>query len=670
MPHKLKKLARTVKTQGPQLRTFSFERSTINDEARTVELSFSSETRDVVRWFGVEVLGHNPNEVRLERINTGGPLLVDHRGDQIGVVEKAWIDETTRKGRAIVRFSTSARGEEIFRDVKDGIRQNVSFAYDVYRYILEEEGKNGAPDVLRAVDWEPLEISIVSMPADISIGVGRSNDFQPREIEIFTYEAEPKIETERDKGGNNEMEKCSVCGKELVNGACPDGHGRSHTPSAPVVTVTPEQERANERKRIQEIQAMAAPFRGRVDGLDELERQFIDNGKDVNEFSRAVLARFNVNPENVVPSAADVVLNEREAAQYSILRGLTASLDGVSSFEMEVSREIEKKLGRGTSGFFVPTTLRGAVQGQRAAIATAGVAGTDAAGGYTVPTYLQPLIEILRAKMLVRSMGAQVMSGLSGLVNFPKQLATAVLYWVAENSGADVDESDLSNYFGSIGLTPKQAMATLAYSRTFLAQTSLDAESFFRNDLTRVNALGLDKVSISGTGVGSEPRGILATTGIGLVALGDNGAVPTWDAIVGLETEVAVDNADFGTLGYLTNPEMRGKLKTTQKFANTNGDPIWEKGSNGFGEMNGYRAGATTQVPNDLVKGTSGAACSAILFGNWNDLVIGEYGALELLVDPFRLKKQGMVEITSNLLADVLVLRAQSFSAIKDAKKA
>lgn len=665
MSSRLRKLARSVKMSGPQIRAFQFDRSKINIDARTVELSFSSETRDVVRWFGIEVLGHSPGEPRLERINLAGAVLVDHRtGDQVGVVEKAWLDESTRKCRAVVRFGKSARADEIFQDVVDGIRQNVSFAYDVMKFILEEEGKNGQPDVLRAVEWEPLEISIVAIPADISVGVGRSayNYDAPREIDIYEVVTEPNEPNHQ--GGGRKM-NCEHCGKPKSECTC---GGRAHTPAgglspAAGVTLTPDQERAAERKRIQEIQAMAGPFRGKVDGIDDLERQFVENGQDVNAFSRAVLARFNVNPENVIPSATDVVLNERETAQYSILRGCMMALDGGNSLELEVSQEIARKLGRSTSGFFVPTSLR-------APIATAGTTLTSAAGGATVPTYLQPLIEILRAKMLVRAMGAQVLSGLSGLVNFPKQLATAALTWVAENSGTDVSETDLANYFGSIGLTPKQAMATLAYSRTFMAQTSLDAEGFFRNDLSRVNALGLDKVAISGSGSGAEPRGVLNTSGVGIVVCGDpDGAVPTWDHIVGLETDVAVDNADFGTLGYLTNPVMRGKLKTTQKFAGTNGDPIWEKGSNGFGELNGYRAGATTQVPSDLSKGGSSGILSAIIFGNWNDLVIGEYGALELIVDPYRLKKQGMIEITSNLLADVLVLRAQSFAVIKDAKK-
>ncbi len=675
MSIKLRKLERSVKASGPQVRSFQFDRASINTEARTVEFSFSSETRDVVRWFGIEVLGHAPGEVRLDRINMAGPHLVDHNTrDQVGVIEKAWLDETTRKCRAQVRFGQSARAQEIFQDVTDGIRPNISFAYDVYKYILEEEGRNGTPDVLRAIDWEPLETSTVAIPADVSVGIGRSAHHQyseARDIEIYVVVTDSETQTEE----GDETMKCPKCGGDLVDGKCSKCDGRSHAPAGVVApaagSVDVNDVRAKERTRIQEIQVMAEPFRGKVDGLDELVRQFVDNGQDVNAFSTAVLRKFNVSADNVIPSAADVVLGERETAQYSILRGLMASLDGGNCFELEVSQEIERKLGRGTTGFYVPTSLRGAIQqGQRAPIATAAVAGTAAAGGNTVPTYLQPLIEILRAKMLVQSMGAQVLSGLSGNVLFPKQLATAVLTWVAENSGADTGETDLSNYFGQIGLTPKQAMATLAYSRSFMAQTSLDAEGFFRNDLTRVNALGLDRVAIAGSGIGQEPRGVLNTTGVGLIVCGDpDGGVPTWDHVVALETDVSVDNADFGSLGYLTNPLIRGKLKTTQKFANTNGDPVWEKGSNGFGEMNGYRAGATTQVPSDLTKGASVSILSAIIFGNWNDLVIGEYGALELIVDPYRLKKQGMIEITSNILADVLVLRAQSFAAAKDVMK-
>lgn len=657
----LRKIARTVKTQGPQLRTFRFDRSSVNEESRTVELSFSSETRDVVRWFGIEVLGHGPAEVRLDRINTGGPLLVDHRGDQVGVVEKAWIDEATRKGRAVVRFSKSERGEEVFQDVKDEIRQNVSFAYDVFRYILEEEGKNGAPDVLRAVDWEPIEISIVSMPADISIGVGRSNDYQPREIEIYQLiEDTGSDNNNTDRGGRTDM--CEHCGKSKADCTC---GGRGHAPVAggtQTPTVNIGEERAKERKRVQEIQAIAEPFRSMA-GIPDLEQQFINGDRSVEEFSHAILDKIRAagaSPAGVQPVSLD--LTEREHKQYSILRAINmaAGIIEADGLEMDIHREIVKKLnGRETKGLYIPMQLRTL---QRAPLTTA----TSGAGtGYTVATELRDMIELLRAKMLVRAMGAQVLSGLTSNVAFPRQTGAATLYWTGENPGADVSESNLTT--DQVTLSPKTAQATTQYSRQLLQQSSIDIEGFVRNDLSAVGALGLDSAAINGTGASNQPRGILSTSGIGSVAGGTNGATPTWANIVALEAAVATANADVGTLGYLSTTKARGYLKTTPKFAST-GTPIWEKGgADGFGEMNGYKAGATTQVPSNLVKGTSGAVCSGIIFGNWADLLIGEFGVMEIIADPYSKKKQGLVEVTSIMMCDIAVRHPASFAAMVDA---
>lgn len=658
MPSQLRKLARTVKTQGPQLRSFRFDRSTANEEARTVELSFSSETRDVVRWFGIEVLGHGPGEVRLDRINTGGPVLVDHRGDQVGVVEKAWIDEPTRKGRAMVRFSRSERGEEVFRDVLDDIRQNVSFTYEVYRYILEEEGKNGAPDVLRAVDWEPLEISIVSTPADISVGVGRSHDCAPREIEIYASVSDTEP-SEPNQGGNREM-NCEHCGQPKAACTC----SRAHTPAgvqAPAgVIVTPDQERAAERKRIQEIQAMAAPFRGKVSGVEELETQFVENGRSVAEFSRAVLDKMGARGAES-PQPVTFNFNEREQNEYSVLRAISmaAGLRDMSGIEYDIHQEIVRKLnGRTTKGMFIPMQLRAS---QRAPLTTA-TSGPGA--GYTVDTEVRDMIELLRAKMLVRQLGAQVLSGLTSNVAFPRQTGSATLYWTGENPGADVSESNAT--LDQVTLTPKTAQATTQYSRQLLQQSSIDVENFARNDLTAAGALGLDAAAIVGTGSANQPRGILSTSGIGSVAGGANGALPTYANMVALEAAVATANADVGSLGYLTTTKARGILKTTPRFSGVD-TPIWTDGPNGFGMVNGYRAGATTQVPSNLVKGSSGAVCSAIIFGNWNDLLIGEFGVMEIIADPYAKKKQGLIEVTSLMMCDIAVRHPASFAAMVDA---
>jgi len=657
MPRNLRKLARTVKMQGPQLRVLNFDRESLNEEDRTIELSFSSETRDVVRWFGIEVLGHDTGEVRMQRINTAGPLLMDHNTrDQIGVIEKAWIDEKTRKGRALVRFGKSARAQEIWGDVLDGIRSNVSFAYDVFRFVLEEEGKNGQPDVLRAVDWEPLEVSIVSVPADISVGLGRSLEYgEPREIEVYASEPLPK---ER----NNAMKRCAACGHEHDQDTCPRCQGRGLNPPPPAApTVNPEQERANERKRINEIQSVGRTF-ATVVGVDELVRQFVDNGSSVEAFQAAVLDKMRAKPADI-PEPPNVELNEREDQEYSVRNAILLALgERADGFELDIHRSIEEKLGRSSNGIFVPLSLRS--RGNRAATAMDTLSA--AAGGAAVDTTLMPLIEILRNKMMTRALGARVLSGLVGNLSFPKQIASAVLSWVAENSGSDVSESDLSSFLGTVTMGPKSAQATTAVSRQLLAQASEDVEMLIRDDLAAINALGLDLAAINGSGTNNQPRGVLNTSGIGSVAGGTDGLAPAWSHIVNLETEVAVDNADLGSLAYLTNAKVRGKLKQTEKAANT-AQFIWEKGSKGFGELNGYRAAASNQVPSDLDKGSSTGVCSAIIYGNWNDLMIGEWGVIEIIADPYTLKKQGLIELTSFMMADVAVRRAESFAAMKDA---
>jgi HK97 family phage major capsid protein len=204
-------------------------------------------------------------------------------------------------------------------------------------------------------------------------------------------------------------------------------------------------------------------------------------------------------------------------------------------------------------------------------------------------------------------------------------------------------------------------------TRNILLQSSIDIEQFIRNDLAQVIALGIDSAAISGTGSGNQPTGITNTSGIGSVALGTNGAAPTWDSIVNLETEVAIDNADLGNLAYLTNAKGRGKLKRTEKFATTNGSPIWEV-DRLESYVNGYRAVASNQVPSNLTKG-SGSNLSTIIFGNFNDLIVGEWGAFEIKVNEFSdtVFAAGGVEVRALHSVDVAIRHAESFSVITDA---
>ena len=114
-------------------------------------------------------------------------------------------------------------------------------------------------------------------------------------------------------------------------------------------------------------------------------------------------------------------------------------------------------------------------------------------------------------------------------------------------------------------------------------------------------------------------------------------------------------------MGYLTNAKVRGKLKTTSKVSGQNGF-IWEDGM-----LNGYKASVSNQVPSNLTKGTSSGVCSAIIFGNWSDLIIGQWGTLDLMVDPYSGSTSGTVRVVALQDVDIAVRNAVSFSAMLDA---
>lgn len=602
-------------------RNTEIKQEEINKEDRTIELSFSSEM-PVERYFGIEILDHQNTSVRLDRINRGGALLVQHdQADVVGVIEEAYISPD-RKGRARVRFGKSARAEEIFQDVLDGIRTNVSAGYQIHKMVSEENGEKN-PAVYRAVDWEPLEISIVSVPADISVGVGREFETQ-----VITT-----------KGGEIKME-------ETID----------------VEKVKNEAKKA-EAERVREIFAI-----GKLHNCMPLAEKAIQEGTSLDTFRQTVLETvYRAKPTEPL----ELGMSEKEVQSFSIVRAIRAMMEmklnatdpkKIAPFEMEASRATAEKMKREPQGFFIPYDVT-----MRSRLITRDLEkGTGSAGGHTVATELLTanFIDLLRNAMMVRKLGAQVLSGLVGDVAIPKHTGGATAYWVAE-SGAPTESQQT---FGQLGLTPKTCGAFTDISRKLILQSSIDVEAFVRNDLATVLALAIDLAAITGTGANNQPRGILNTTGIGDVAINTNGGAPTYSHIVSLWKEIAVDNAAIGNLAFLTNSIMIAKLLNTPKVS---GYPAFVIESlpdaEGFTTMLGLKTGMSNQVPKNLTKGTSND-CSAIICGNWADLIIAEWGALDVLVDPYTGGAAGTVRVRVLQDVDIALRNAESFAAIKDAR--
>lgn len=606
---------------GPQRRDASlvFQRESINADARTVEIAFSSE-EPVARWWGSEILDHSPGACRLDRVKQGGALLMDHEWtDQVGVIESVRID-SDRVGRAVVRFGRSARAEEIFQDVVDGIRRNVSVGYQVHGYEIESS-RNG-DETYRITDWEPIEISFVSVPADITVGVGRSADAP----------AMPII-------------KDSIMDQNITPAQ----------PAAPVDTTGFVTQGANgERQRAADILAIANNPAYAAYNLRELADAAIANGEPLDAFRARAMERMASAPK----PTADIGMNDKEVRQYSLVRALhflanpsDAGARRAAGFEIECSEAAANKSGRETRGLIVPFDV----------LSRDLTVGTATAGGHTVATNLLSgsFIDLLRNAQVISGMGAQYLTGLQGNIAIPGQSGGATAYWVAENGA--VTESDQA--FRQVAMSPKTVGAMSDISRKLLLQSSIDVEGFVRRDLATTLALAIQSAAINGSGASNQPKGILSHANIGAVVGGANGAAPTWQHIVDLETAVAVANADVGTLGYLTNAKVRGKLKTTSKVSGQNGF-IWEGGDT---PVNGYRCAITNAVPSNLTKGTATAVASAIIFGNFADLIIGMWGGLDLLVDPYTGGAAGTVRVIAHQDVDVAVRNEESFAAMKDA---
>jgi len=602
---------------GNLTRFYNLDRSAIDEEARTVGLSFSSDV-PVERWFGMEVLDHSPKSVDLERLNDGAPLLMDHNiNDQIGRVESAMVDG--KRGVATVRFSKSTRGSEIFNDVIDGIRQNISVGYRINEMQLDESRSEGEVETYVATSWQPYEVSVVSVPADNSIGISRAADGDNMTT-IINQDEEIKM---------TEEVKPSVDAKQVAQDAV-----------------------AKDRQRSAEIDAIVAKH----PELKEVGKQFKGNDRPLDEFRQVALESIQkLQPAKAAIEDSSIGMKDKEVQNFSVVRAINALVTGNwndAGFEREMSDEMGKKINKRAQGFYIPTDVL-----TRDLNVT-----TTTAGGHTVSTDLLSgsFIDMLRNKMEVVGLGANMMNNLVGNIAIPRQTGGATAYWVAE-SGA-VTESQAA--FDQVTLSPETVGAFSDISRRLLLQSSMDVEAFVRNDLATTLALEIDRAAINGSGSSNQPTGILNVSGIGSVVGGTNGAAPDWADIVDLESAVAIDNADVGTLGYLTNSAVRGKLLQTEKASST-GQFIWTDNNT----LRGYKAAVSNQVPSTLTKGSS-SVCSAIIFGNWNDLLIGTWGGIDINIDTSTGSASGTVRVVALQDVDVAVRHAESFAAMQDATTA
>lgn len=620
----------------------------IDVEARTVELSFSSETETVERWFGIEILDHSAGACDLSRLNNKAPVLWMHNwDDQRGVVESARID-TDRKGRALVRFSRSDEGEELFQDIIDGIVTKVSVGYlpNAIRWVEQR----GETDVYMITEWQPFEISMVSVPADDDVGVGRSKE-KPHEEPAQKLADDGNIETkslnqrQSDKGITIMNEKILRDGKGNLVRAKVNSEGA-------IVEVLEMLEKAGddiasagqrgadtERARVRELTEMGKQY-----ACVDKAMEYIANGKSAEDLRRELLHDFAVKraKDPLAEKDANIGMNAQEVRQFSLMRAIRAMANPEDSaarkaaaFEFEVSAAAAERMGKSPKGILIPNDVL-----SRAFSSTTPSGG---AGSNIIANELLSgsFIELLRKKAWVMRR-ARTLGGLVGNVDIPRQNSASSAYWVGEGGSPTSSQPGTDQ----IAFTPKTLGATVDITRRLMMQATPDAEALVRDDILRVIALEVDRAAIYGSGSASQPKGLKNYTGINGVDFATANK-PSYAELVAMESAIASADADVDAMSYSFNAAIRGNLKTTLKFPTSASDAtIWESGNT----VNGYE----TNVSNQIASGD-------VFFGNWQDLVIAMWGGLELTVDPYSLSTSGGLRLVALQDVDINLRHLQSF---------
>lgn len=588
----------------PQTRFLQIDQETkVDTGSRTITFPFSSE-EPVDRMFGREVLSHKKGAARMSRLNDGAPLLFNHNMDDvIGVVESARMGDDKR-GYATVRFAKTARADEVLSMVADDVLRNVSFMYRIHEY-----EQNPKSEEFRVTDWEPLEVSIVTVPADNTVGLGRAIETQEIEARNASIPAAP----------------AAVVNKGVVT--------MSQDTNA-VAGATAEQFSAQDYEK---ARVRAIEFYCKASNIDDRAKlAWIANGTSVDKVGEEIVKLVEERNKSATPATA-IGMSSRETGRFSMWKAIQAVSSGDWSragFELEASRAVADKIQRSAqkNSFFVPLE----VQKRDAA-----VSGT---GAYLVATDNISFVELLRNRMVVRQMGATTLSGLVGNVTIPKQTAGATAYWLASES-TQITEGNQT--FGQLALSPKTVGAYTEISRLLRLQSSPDAEGIIMMDLAKQVGIAGDLAALAGSGAGGQPAGLIGTAGVGAVT----GTTFDYADILEFQSDLATANALSGSLGYVATPVVASLAMARSRFASTD-TPLWT-GNMLDGMMAGFKAMSSNQVPT-----------GDMIFGDWSQLVIGEWGVLEIAVDETANFQAGIVGIRCFYTMDVGVRVPAAFSVM------
>lgn len=653
------------------------------DGPLVVEMAFASD-KPYERWWGIEVLDMSEKSVRLGRLNDGdgGPVLFNHNWDDLrGRHEPGSVRTDTDgflRGRVIISPDTQVMRDTIAQ-IESKTLSKASVGYQIHTVIEQTVAKDGssqerpidgaqferlieahclkrdgrvvggnlrafqagideilgvierageAPPVYRVVDWEPLENSFVTVPADNGVGVGRSAEIVTLSVSSTTAAA---VFTER---------KANMADTQAAAGASADTQQRA----AELASLNAVELEKQRRKGIEDTV--------RANKLDaRLAQKWIEEGTPLHEVASQVVDVMEERGRARPTAASALGLSGKETKQYSLFRAIRAMKFGAvnpafmqeAGFEIECSRAVAKALGRELTGsILVPGEVLqrplGAEAAQRAMGTTPG-----SKGGYAVNVENMGFIDILRNRSVALSMGARNLSGLQGNVTFARQTGKATVTWQG-GDGTSITATDQT--LGQLSMTPKTAIAITDVSEQLLRQSTPSAEAFVMADLAADVAIdGVDYSVFNGVG-GAQPLGIKNTSG---VTTGQDASTVSYAKALAFVSTAGSANALRGRPGFVTNTAGAAVLMQRQRFTSTD-TPLWT-GNMLDGQCVGFNAMSSEQI-----------ASGNLIFGSWDEVIIGDWGVLELAMDNGGTRfNQAQVGIRAMWMVDVLIRYPQAF---------
>jgi len=604
---KAKELFRRFQSDGMEFR---------EENARKLRFPASSEL-PVERWYGNEVLSHDKGHVKLARATQGAmPLLFNHDvNDPIGMITGAEL----KGGRMWVdaELFDTARASEIQKMMAGGLR-NVSLAYRVNELV---ENKKTA--TFTATDWEPYEVSIVTVPADPSVGIGRGAESM---YDVRMVRAS--------QPADNATTRRATMAEKVENVAAE---------SADVKQLNPQE---MEQRRKQAIENLC-----KTNKLDDNYRDmWIGQGASLEQVADDMVKIFEERGKTNPTSVAKIGLTDKETREFSIAKAINAcaSRDWKGAeFELEAIKAVAQRMGKTPDPhkFYVPfevlmRKMPVRQDGKRdLTVASAG------GGGYLVATENMGFIDMLYNRSVAFNMGVRRLSGLTASTTIPRMSASGTAYWLASESTA---ATETQQTFQQVSMTPKTAAAYTEISRQLLLQSSPGAEGIVTDDLAQIVATAADLAVLNGAGANGEPDGIIDFSGVGSVAAGSL----NYAAVLEFQTDVASSKVRPQSGGYVTTAAVAAIAKQRQRFSSTD-TPLWT-GNIWDGQIEGFRAMSSEQVPS-----------ATMIFGDWSEIVVGEWGVLEVEVNPYANFQAGIIGVRCMYTMDVGIRRPYAFSQMK-----